>query len=221
MAVWERRPARRGVRGSEDRMNRSWKTWLGAGLVGPALALGCNSVPKHHGGDCATCGGDVTARAPVLVPAPAPAYVQYPATSSYAIKPRPADVSHEMTAPPPAAPAPRASTPPAGPVVSRKVTAPAPATTPRGTGYHHSPDYTSLVGDLHYNPRQDVWRLRYADVGVEDRYGGSVTLENVGREMRAFRTGQRVRVIGELLDRNSMDVSPSYLVRDILPAHIQ
>jgi len=49
-------------------MNLSWKSWLGAGLVAPAVALGCSSTGKHHqDGGCANC----TAAANVQPP---PAY---------------------------------------------------------------------------------------------------------------------------------------------------
>ena len=104
------------------------------------------------------------------------------------------------------------------PVAAQKMVAsgaPAPYT---GAGYYHSPDYGTLVGELHYNPRQNTWRLRYASIDEEDRYGGSVSLNNVGREMADFKTGQYVRIEGSVVNKESREVSPAYSVRDILPA---
>src|SRR5438552_31084 len=52
------------------------------------------------------------------------------------------------------------------PAMLPKVADPAPlarATDPLArAGFYHSPDYSTLVGELHYNPRQGVWRLRFA-----------------------------------------------------------
>jgi hypothetical protein len=182
-------------------MNLSWKNWLGAGLMAPAVALGCNSTEKHHhDGGCATC----TAAANVQHP---PAYTVAAAMPRNVVThPQPTEVNHEM-----AIKAPDQVT---SPVASQKA-APAPYT---GAGYYHSADYATLVGELHYNPRQNSWRLRYAGIDEEDRYGGSVTLHNVGREMADFKTGQYVRIEGAVVDKDSREVSPKYTVRDILPA---
>jgi hypothetical protein len=191
-------------------MSASWKTWVGAGLVAPALALGCNSTGKHHtAGGCSTCGGGS---------------VQYPPAHAVAMAPRPAEVNHEMTAPPVAPPkqsaAPRliAERFPVSPPTKPATPVPAPAAPYVGAGYHHNAGYTSLVGELYYNPRQNTWRLRYAGVDEEDRYGGSVTLDSVGREMSLFKPGQYVRVDGALVNPQSREVSPAFRVRDILPA---
>jgi hypothetical protein len=88
---------------------------------------------------------------------------------------------------------------------------------PLASGYHHSPDYTALVGELNYNTRQGMWRLRYAPVDEEDRYGGCVTLDSGSRMMQGFKNGQRVRVDGMLSDPDSRELSPGYRVRDIFP----
>jgi len=196
-------------------MNLSWKNWLGAGLVAPAVALGCSSTGKHHqDGGCTNC----TASA-VNLQAP-PAYtvaaamprnvVTHPTSPEVFTYTKPPEVNHEM-----AIKSPEQSK---SPVAPQKIVAsgtPAPYT---GAGYYHSADYGTLVGELHYNPRQNTWRLRYASVDEEDRYGGSVTLHNVGREMVDFKTGQYVRIEGAVVDKDSREVSPKYTVRDILPA---
>ena len=87
-----------------------------------------------------------------------------------ATNPAPARAS---PAPAPAAPTPVVSTPGANP------SAPAPQ-------YYNSTDYSILFGVLDYNARRGTWRLRYADFGDEDRYGGSVTLDDVGRQMDGY-----------------------------------
>lgn len=83
--------------------------------------------------------------------------------------------------------------------------------------YFHNEDYTSLVGQLHYNPRNDTWRLRYATVDVSDVFGGSVTLIDVGGMMKGLRSGQMVAVEGEVTDVDSTSVSPAYKIRRIWP----
>jgi hypothetical protein len=80
----------------------------------------------------------------------------------------------------------------------------------------HAPDYSWLVGELHYLEVRQVWRLRYAPVEEEDRYGGSVTLTENG-PMSDYRSGQRVRVQGQLVDPDSRDPSPAYCVRSMEP----
>ncbi len=99
---------------------------------------------------------------------------------------------------------------------SMKVAIPEPPQTVT-RGYRHTEDYSTLVGELHFNARHNTWRLRFAGVDVEDRYGGSVTLDGVGRMMNGFKTGQTVRVQGALIDSESREISPAYRVRDIFP----
>lgn len=185
-------------------MNASWKTWLGSGLTASALALGCNSTSKQSGG-CATCGGVQT---PAAV-APASPYGPIATTKV-------PEVSHEMAAPPvqrPISERVTATTP-----VRSGVASPTEADLGLGvTGYHHNPEYTILVGELIQNRRQNTWRLRFAGLDEEDRYGGSVTLHNLGREMASFKHGQHVRVEGAVIDPESKEVSPAFRVREILP----
>jgi hypothetical protein len=129
----------------------------------------------------------------------------------------PAVVPNPPSALPAAVPAPlppRAS----GESISMRVPTPETPVTV-GSGYQHSEDYTTLVGELHHNPRQNTWRLRYAGVGDEDRYGGSVTLDGAGRMMSGFKSGQTVRVQGMLVDAESREISPPFRVRDIHPVN--
>ena len=185
-------------------MKLTWKNWLGAGLLTPAVALGCSSTEKHHhDGGCSTC-----TAANVQHP---PAYTVAAAMPRNVVTyPKAPEVNHEMAIPVPEQVK--------SPVAAQKIVAsgaPAPYT---GAGYYHSPDYGTLVGELHYNPRQNTWRLRYASIDEEDRYGGSVSLHNVGREMADYKTGQYVRIEGAVVNKESREVSPAYSVRDILPA---
>jgi hypothetical protein len=84
-------------------------------------------------------------------------------------------------------------------------------------GYYTSPDYSILFGVLDFNARRGTWRLRYADAGDEDRYGGSVTLDGIGRQMSEYSSGQMVRVEGALVDPESHDAAPAYRVKDMRP----
>jgi hypothetical protein len=76
-------------------------------------------------------------------------------------------------------------------------------------------DYRTLTGELQYLHVRNVWRLRFG--GEDDRYGGSVTLTDAG-PLAEYRSGQRVRVEGELVDPTATEPSPDYRVRRIEPA---
>jgi hypothetical protein len=66
-------------------------------------------------------------------------------------------------------------------------------------GMGHADNYTWLTGELQYLHGANVWNLRYASVDEEDKFGGSVTLVEMGRQ-NTFQSGQMVRVEGEVLD---------------------
>jgi hypothetical protein len=93
-------------------------------------------------------------------------------------------------------------------------THPAPA---RAASPFHAPDYGWLIGELHYSHVRGVWRLRYAPPDEEDPFGGTMTLVDPG-PMTAYRSGQIVRVEGELIDPASREPSPPYRVRSIQAA---
>jgi hypothetical protein len=78
----------------------------------------------------------------------------------------------------------------------------------------HAADYSWLVGELQYVHIRDVWRLRYASTEDEDKYGGSVTLVDTD-SITGFCNGERVRVVGHLIDPHSREPSPSYRVMSI------
>ena len=78
--------------------------------------------------------------------------------------------------------------------------------------FGHAPDYSWLVGSLDYIKSRQAWCLRYASVDEDDRYGGTVTLVDPG-PMTGYRSGQLVRVKGEMVDRPV----PGYRVRALTP----
>jgi hypothetical protein len=80
----------------------------------------------------------------------------------------------------------------------------------------HAADYGWLVGRLQYVHVRNAWRIRYAGPDEADRHGGSVTLVDPG-PMTGYRSGQLVRVEGQILDPGSRDPSPAYQVHLIQP----
>jgi hypothetical protein len=91
----------------------------------------------------------------------------------------------------------------------------APVSTPHPSGYAHALDYSMLAGELNYDRRQGSWRLRYATLDDEDRYGGSVTLQGAQGTLHDLKPGQVVRVRGSLADPDSHVPSPDYRVTEI------
>jgi len=92
-----------------------------------------------------------------------------------------------------------------------------PSTADPSSLFAHDPNYHWLVGTLAYSKIQDAWVLRYASVEDSDRYGGSVTLVYSGR-LNAFKSGQRVRVEGHLIDPESRQIRPAFEAKSIRPA---
>jgi len=80
--------------------------------------------------------------------------------------------------------------------------------------FAHAAHYEWLVGELHYSPQKQQWRLRYAAIDEEDRYGGSVTLD-ANHMMDSFKDGQLARVEGCLQAPDSREPSPAYRVKSI------
>jgi uncharacterized protein (TIGR03000 family) len=83
--------------------------------------------------------------------------------------------------------------------------------------FAHDPEYHWLVGTLDYSKIGNVWILRYAPFGEEDRYGGSVTLVGLSR-VTGFQSGQLVRVEGHLADtKGEQPIRPPYRAESIRP----
>lgn len=82
--------------------------------------------------------------------------------------------------------------------------------------YAHDAEYRWLSGELQFVHARNSWRLRYASVDEEDRYGGSVTLTEMG-SMDSFSNGQFVRVEGSMVNPESKEPSPAFRVTSIQP----
>jgi hypothetical protein len=80
--------------------------------------------------------------------------------------------------------------------------------------FAHDPNYHWLVGTVDYSRIQRAWLLRYASVEEDDRYGGSVTLENPGRP-NVLKNGQLVRVEGYVINPDSSQLRPAFHVKSI------
>jgi hypothetical protein len=78
--------------------------------------------------------------------------------------------------------------------------------------YAHAPDYSWVSGELQFVHSRNEWRVRYASVDEEDRYGGSLTLIEMG-PMTDHKDGEYVRVSGQVTDGDSRE--PHYRVGSI------
>jgi hypothetical protein len=186
----------------------------------PAVAPAPRAMPSVTSAPVAPKPTQVAINPEQSAPPPVPVIVQKPVLTERGATPAPAPVivqkpvlTERGATPPPSA----WVMPQAKPVIQAPTTTTAttdPATAPP---YYNSADYSILFGVLDYNARRGTWRLRFADAAEEDRYGGSVTLDGVGRQMRDYVSGQSVRVEGALVDPESRDVSPAYRVREMRP----
>jgi hypothetical protein len=82
------------------------------------------------------------------------------------------------------------------------------------SGYAHAADYGWLVGCLIHDREHDRWLVRYADPGSPDRHDGTLELLGAG-PMAGFWPGQLVRVEGELVDPDPLQIKPAYRVRSL------
>ena len=193
--------------------------WLATSVVGWTLLPGCKDAPES----CSCCQARRVSVAPARVSV-APALAQ----SNYA----PRGTIVDITATQPVLrvvgtdstmiiqekdknvePAPAAIT-----LTSAKEAVPARriyADITASARFDHAPDYTWLVGELQYLHVRNAWRVRYASVDEEDRYGGSVTLVETGPMDKFQKSGQLVRVQGRLLNADSREPSPVFRVSAI------
>jgi hypothetical protein len=86
-----------------------------------------------------------------------------------------------------------------------------------GLRFAHDAEYHQLSGTLAYSHVQGAWLLRYAPFNEEDRYGGVVTLTEDAL-LNGFKTGQAIRVEGELIDPGSRQLRPAFRVHSLAPA---
>jgi hypothetical protein len=189
-------------------MRRSWlRLCAGTSFVGAALVLGCQHGHKQAG--CSSCGA--TAAATDLRPVPASSYApvtEEPVVVVNDVPPVPATKLPEPT------------------VEQTNFVKPAPeddhgkirrrsfADITADPCFAHSPDYTSVTGELYYHKAQNCWTLRFASVDEEDRYGGSVTLTDMGT-MNEYHSGQMVQVQGHMAEADSQEPAPKFQVQSI------
>ena len=81
--------------------------------------------------------------------------------------------------------------------------------------FAHASDHSWLVGQLHFIPQKQQWRLRYAPIDEEDRFGGGVTLDCGPQMIKPFSDGQIVRVEGSIVNVDSREPSPLYRLQTI------
>ncbi len=182
-------------------MNQSLlRHWLGLGLLGSALVLGCHHAQRDCGcGSTAQHVGSAT-MLPGYPGAPGPA-------SLPALKPV-ESVKKET---------PKAS--------SSIILASAKEETVKRRSYaditahpcfSHAKDYSWLTGELQYLSTKQAWRLRFASVDEDVRYAGSVLLVEPG-PMTNYLSGQMVRVEGHSVEPDTNEPDHSYRVSAIHP----
>lgn len=185
----------------------SHRLMLGIGLLALALVPGCRRCPQHC--PCGVFPNSVIASSPA---GPRPAASMPPITGR--------EKSAELG---PLGKAELAPTPGHG--IDRLIAAerpsdPAAPAQPSDEALvgefqpSRASDYRWLIGHLQYVHVRNAWRLRYAAPDEHDRYGGAVTLTDLG-PMTEYRSGQLVRVEGCLLDPASTEPSPAYHVQRI------
>jgi hypothetical protein len=204
------------------------RSWLGTSLLSSVVALGC----LHTERGCPTCGDHVSVvrgreAAPQLGVNPFPAVAQAGSSPYGAVPAVTVTAAPSAAEQPPAevVPATHAADPEANDTADKVEwhgggwaarTGPVPRRTFTDITAHpafgHAPDYSWLVGSLDYVKSRQAWCLRYASVDEDDRYGGTVTLVDAG-PMTGYRSGQLVRVTGEMVDRPV----PGYRVRALAP----
>jgi hypothetical protein len=75
------------------------------------------------------------------------------------------------------------------------------------TCYAHADDYSWLRGEVEYSRISKGWRLRYASVDEDDKYGGSVTLSG---ETEKLKDGMHIMVKGQMQNPEARGISPLY-----------
>jgi hypothetical protein len=194
-------------------MRRSWlRLCVGTSFVGAVLVMGCG-----HSRHCNSC---EHAKAGSITPAVASDLRPVPAVSSYTPMPQPTVVETTIVE------APKAPEPVDEKTVEQmslvKVLPEPPEKVRRRTFadisadpcFAHAPDYTSVTGELYHYKKSDLWTIRYASVDEDDKYGGSVTLIDMGM-MDGYESGQMVHIEGRLDDPDSKEPAPKYQVQSM------
>ncbi len=216
--------------------------WMGTCLLASALSAGCNQAqvqPSSQGNGRPPMAYSSAASAktpgypmsgtpsdgawrtpPIVQTTPMPELTQAKAElpESKPLEPPPA-LNTEISALPPGTPAPPATSGnvAVSPVLAQSTAAPARTALPDQTlmpDFGHAEDYSWLAGKLQYSRFNKSWRLRFASVDEEDRYGGSVTIVDDLR-LAGLKDGQMVRVEGQLVNPEAKRSAPPYEVNSI------
>lgn len=203
-------------------MRRPWMLlWLGTSVVGLTLLPGCKDAPQScsscHGGAvssghgaAASSGNEAVSRSSYI---PRGTVTHMTGTEASKAIASPESVVIMQDKQDTAEPAPSAITLTSAtePAAARRTYADITAS----PAFGHAPDYTWIVGELQYLHVRNAWRVRYASVDEEDRYGGSVTLVETGSMDKYPKSGQIVRVQGQLINADSKEPSPAFRVISI------
>jgi hypothetical protein len=81
--------------------------------------------------------------------------------------------------------------------------------------YDHAGDFSFVVGEIQFLHGRNRWRLRYLSHEADDIYGGVVTLRGVEHLIGNIKSGQTVRIQGQLVDPDTAKAAPEYQVYEI------
>jgi hypothetical protein len=192
--------------------------WIATSLLGFLLVMGCNQAQRQP----------KTLYRPTTVAEAAPAPAPTPAPAAVVVTQLPEPQAQVAEQQPPA---PTALPAPAKPDVEMQpanytVATPKPEKVMRRSfadvsarpGFAHAQNYSWIQGELQYLHSHQCWRVRYASVDEDDKYGGYVVLEE--SRMNNLQSGQMVRVEGEVAEPSSTETgskSYRYRVRSIEP----
>jgi hypothetical protein len=207
-------------------MRHTWLRVVGTGFVGTALAMGC-----QHSRHCESCSGGASV-APAMPATPITPIQKMPSSSSsYHTQ----DHDSVVETPMPVAEPVETAKMPEPPLVDQVKTeeieqaafarevADAKKILKGRRTFHditadpcfdHAADYSSVTGELYFEKDSKTWTVRYSSVDEDDRFGGKVTLTDVG-PMENMKSGLMVRVEGHMADAESHDACPAYKVQNI------
>jgi hypothetical protein len=87
-------------------------------------------------------------------------------------------------------------------------------TTMAYSSFSYAADHSCLIGYLYEAPEAGTWCIRYAVPEQKDVHGGSLKLVNPGA-FGGLRSGQLVRVEGQLIAPAPHEIKPAYFVRGL------
>ncbi len=209
------------------------RDWLGTSVCAAVLMAGCSSAQRQPAYSNRTLGsvsmlpgytpGTVFSTSPVETTASKPATLaSLPAPAAEAQSEKDMTTEHLPPAPVTTAPAKEVETIPTVAKSSDQEATPAGYAIPiTGTKdefsrrrsyvditakscFSHAPDYSWVQGELVYLHSHNCWRIRYASVDEDDKFGGGVNLIETG-PMDNYKDGQCVRVQGRPSDSENKD----------------